>query len=296
MYLLICIILALAFIIIFLFHKKKKNIIRKICTMQIRDRETLLNNIVNPLGYIYIPEQDIFSTTINAWQRNFGYSELYTNYSHHFNLIFDSEPIYFNYDNKTWLIQFWKGQYGMNLGCEVGIYYTDTIISPDKYKYTIFKSVNNTDMLLITIKLLYKGILIGKVSKKHWWLTIFDLGAYAKPSQLTMDITIAFKDNSMRDAFINALSKKGYSSNSICISNKYVHLFYKDCSSCLVKGWRKTRYIIAMFINNNLCKSYNLLTRPFYTSLDKALFLYFYLPFIFRILFRCFSNIKKNPK
>ena len=39
-----------------------------------------------------------------------------------FQMVFDALPVYFDYQKKTWLIEFWKGQYGINTGAEIGIY------------------------------------------------------------------------------------------------------------------------------------------------------------------------------
>ena len=33
-------------------------------------------------------------------------------------MVFETLPVYFDYAGKTWLIQIWKGQYGICTGCE----------------------------------------------------------------------------------------------------------------------------------------------------------------------------------
>jgi len=75
-------------------------------------------------GFAYPPEKDIFYSTKNAWQKNFGYTRLYDILAPIFRIIIDTEPIKFNYNNKNWLITFWKGQYGIVTGAKIGIYYT----------------------------------------------------------------------------------------------------------------------------------------------------------------------------
>ena len=37
-------------------------------------------------------------------------------------MIIDCEPVRFYYGGKKWLIELWKGQYGMTTGCEIGVY------------------------------------------------------------------------------------------------------------------------------------------------------------------------------
>mgnify|MGYP000621142798 CR=1 FL=1 len=48
---------------------------------------------------------------------------------------------YFDYQGKTWLLEFWKGQYGINTGAEIGIYRADTLLSPAQRPYTLFHTV-----------------------------------------------------------------------------------------------------------------------------------------------------------
>lgn len=126
-----------------------------------------IEELITPFGYCYNHKQDIFSTTIDAWQRDFGYTEAYNRYAPRLNMIFDCEPIYFDYQERTWLIQFWKGQYGINTGGEVGIYYSDSIVPPALRNLTLFHSVQNSEMLPISIHLIKGDCTIGIMRKKH---------------------------------------------------------------------------------------------------------------------------------
>ena len=91
MYLIFCIVLIVVFITFIICHYRKKKICKKICAMQIKEKECLLNEVIEPFGYCYEPKQDVFSTTVDAWQRSFGYSEFYSKHSHYINIIFDSD-------------------------------------------------------------------------------------------------------------------------------------------------------------------------------------------------------------
>ena len=64
-------------------------------------------------------------------------------------MIIDCEPIYFRYKGKKWLIEFWKGQYGMTTGGEVGIYYTTgpDLNIPGLFNGTFYKCVNDEDRI-----------------------------------------------------------------------------------------------------------------------------------------------------
>ena len=109
----------LLFILFFLifFHFRKRKIIRKLCCMSDQEKCCMLNELTEPLGYCYDARQDIFTSTTDAWQKRFGYGAIYDKFAPLLNMVIDSQPVYFDYDGKTWLIEFWKGQYGINTGC-----------------------------------------------------------------------------------------------------------------------------------------------------------------------------------
>ena len=68
-----------------------------------------------------------------------------------FQMVFDSLPVYFNYRGRTWLIEFWKGQYGINAGGEIGIYHCDRLLSESEYRNAHFKAAGEEEMLPCTL-------------------------------------------------------------------------------------------------------------------------------------------------
>ena len=60
-----------------------------------------------------------------------------------FQMVFDALPIYFDYRGRTWLIELWKGQYGINTGAELGIYHADKILSESEYKTALFTAAED---------------------------------------------------------------------------------------------------------------------------------------------------------
>ena len=106
MYCTLFIVIVIAIFFLFLFHFRKKKIIKKICCMPKKEKCDFLNERVAPLGYCYDCHQDIFTSTQDAWQKKYGYGSIYDRVAPFFNMIFDYKPIYFNYDGKTWLIEF----------------------------------------------------------------------------------------------------------------------------------------------------------------------------------------------
>lgn len=289
-YLIPIIFLLVTILLLVFFHFKKKSVIKKINSLSIAEKTSILNDVADGLGYVYDASQDIFSTRLDAIQKRFGYATLYDKSAPYFNMIFDTEVFYFNYDGKTWRIQLWKGQYGINAGCELGIYYTDEIISPDKYDSTLFKVAENTDMLDLFIKLNSECqkkpcpyAQLGRLGGRHWWITIFKPGVFFKPKQLFTNVSITFKNYKMMYSFLEsfrtALPNTPYKTNRTTVYFNYYksqrkYSFFKR----LVRGF-------ALLICRFYCFIFNKLTNDFTKSGDKILYIYYYVPILLRKLF-----------
>lgn len=295
MYKIILLMILVAIIFVILFHWKKKKIIRKICCLSFHDKCNFLNELVKPLGYKYLISQDIFTSTKDAWQKYYGYTELYDKAAPYANMIFDCQPVYFNYDEKTWLIEFWKGQYGINTGSEVGIYHADTIVPPEQLGTTLFSAVSEPDFLDIRTSLFDKGTQIAELNTSHWWLTIFSMGRFSQPGNLTLNVSIRFPDLEMRDAFIDGLFRAGYNRDDLYIRFTTVTVFFDTCwchRNCLQRLYRK--YV--QLKNRFFCWLYRIVTRPFTCTCDRLLYLYYYFPFAFRRMLRLKRFRKKRNR
>lgn len=168
-------------------------------------------------GFAYNAEKDIFYSTKNAWQKNFGYTHLYDVLAPIFNMIIDTEPVRFYYNNKNWLITFWKGQYGIVTGAEVGIYCTK---QKEVDKKTVYLPVDNNEMLDMDLILYENGEEITRVSTRHWWLAIFKLGMLSNPKELSMDVNITFPNAEMLEAFLKSFKKLGYKDKHFKVIDK----------------------------------------------------------------------------
>lgn len=169
------------------------------------------------VGFAYNSKKDIFYSTRNAWQKNFGYSHTYDVWAPVFQMIIDTEPVRFHYNNKNWLITFWKGQYGIVTGAEIGIYATK---QKKVNKKTIYLPVNDDEMLDIDFMLYKKGEIITTAKAKHWWLAIFKLGMFSKPKELTMDIKITFPNEEMLESFLNSFKKLKHKTKNYSVNGK----------------------------------------------------------------------------
>ena len=189
-----------------------------------------LYEIIESAGYSYDTEQDIFYSNLDSWQREMGYCRLYDEAAAPLNMIIDCEPIYFEYEGKRWMIEFWKGQYGMTTGGEIGVYTAEgpDLDIPGLFNGTFYNCASNTDLLYMAYSLVKNGKVLLTRNDKHWWLTGFKLGEFSEPSELTMYLTIALKNTVMRNAFIQGLKDAGYSEDEIFIDKTIVGLIFKE--------------------------------------------------------------------
>lgn len=176
-----------------------------------------LSEAIGFTGFTYDPEQDIFISNMDAWQREFGYCRLYDEAAAPFGMIVDCEPIYFEYGGRYWLIEFWKGQYDLTTSCEIGVYFTDGPATdiPGVFNWTFYDSGSNADLLQMSFSVKKNNKILFSRCSRHWWLTGFKLGEFSEPSELTMKIYIALKDEDMRDAFVGGLKNAGYPDKGI---------------------------------------------------------------------------------
>ncbi len=90
-------------------------------------RNSILKNFLESrqvLSYQYSYVDDYYYTNDKqAWQHNFGFGKIYDFFSPYILLEYDYIRIFFTYDERDWMLQLWKGQYGMVFyGGEIGIY------------------------------------------------------------------------------------------------------------------------------------------------------------------------------
>lgn len=286
MYYFLFIFLIIALLFCTVFHFKKKKIIKKIKCMDRCEKCILLEELVKPFGYCYHCNCCFFSSAHDAWQKKAGYTYLYDHLAPRFQMVTQSEPIYFDYDGRTWLIEFWKGQYGINTGAEIGIYHADTIVPPKDYKTTMFNSISDEEMLPCSFMLYDKTGDYIRISDTHWWLTAFLTGRFSNPADLYMENSITFPNMEMLSAFIEGMYYAGYSPKdfqiyglrlcfTFCEPKKEEHTLY-------IRFWKH----FSQWKNRIFCKIYLWITRPFCNTEDRILYLYYYLPFAFRKILR----------
>lgn len=230
-----------------------------------------LDRYLAGLGFAYDAGQEIFYSTMDAWQRKYGYCRLYDEAAPLLSMIMDSEPVTFQYGGKRWLIQFWKGQYAMATGGEIGVYNTgrpDINIS-GVYKGPFYRTAGPEEILQLSFILNKNGKALFYRGEKHWWLSGFSLGQFSEPENLTMNLSVTVKDRAMLQAFIDGLKRAGYSDREISIYGlKVALLFAKPRTPQPATRNRSTDWIIQRK-NELLCKKYQKITGSFETIPEK---------------------------
>jgi hypothetical protein len=126
-------------------------------------------------------------------------------------MIIDCEIFYFSYGGRPWMIELWKGQYGLETGAEIGVY-RDDVGRPDPSIDPKSRFYNTCVPLNMNFTLKRNGAqLLHRGPESHWWLTGFKWGVFTeKTSDLTMELEIECLNPAMRDAFNQAVMNRGY--------------------------------------------------------------------------------------
>ena len=119
---------------------------------------------------------------------------------------FDTVRIKFDYDDKDWMLQLWKGQYGFVFyGAEIGIY-----TKPKDRDVDHYDCASDEDRLKMSMDFYNGGV--KKFSRpygSYWWCTGFTpgnvLGAFHK---LRVEARITMKDYEMLSAVKRVLDSE----------------------------------------------------------------------------------------
>ncbi len=286
MYVTLFILFLIALVCMLFGHFRRKKIICKIKCMDKCQKCSLLEELAAPFGYTYHCCCSFFSSTLDAWQKDAGYTWFYDYMAPRFQMVFDSLPVYFDYRGRTWLIEFWKGQYGINTGAEIGTYHADRLLSEAEYQVAHFSAVDEHEMLSCSLHLSEADGTYVKLSEKHWWLTAFLPGVFSRPGDLCLKSSLYFPHEEMLTAFYNGLCKAGYPADQITIQNLCLSFtFHRPMPEHYGLFTRFHRHL-SQFLNRIYCRLFVWVTRPFVCTEDRVLYLYFYLPFCFRRLMR----------
>lgn len=273
-YIFILLLLIILLLFIFTVNTHLKSIRLKVLHTPDSKKLEHLNGLLLPYGFQYDISADCFYSTIHCWQRKYGYRRLYDGSAAALGMIFDCEPIYFDYDGRHWLIEFWKGQYGMSAGTEVGIYAADEHHSqPSVPRKMHYKSIRDSELFPVRISLFHGEKLIAIREMRHWWLTAFFLGKYCPPHTLAANISITFPDYEMCNAYINGLKRAGYASTDISRCLLTVTVPFTQPKSEQPAAQHSAFSKLRLCLNHFCCRLYLGFTGKYTNTLDRLEYL-----------------------
>lgn len=165
-----------------------------------------IGEVILAAGFRYDKNQQIYYSEEESWQRNFGFTPLYDAGAAFTGMYYDTMRLKFNYAGKDWMIQIWKGRYGITTGAEMGVYYKEPTQEENFYN-----CVPDEEMLTMSFAV-YKGdeLYMTRGPEPHWWLTGFKLFDMIAPGDLTMHASFFMDDEGMANALEGALLDLGF--------------------------------------------------------------------------------------
>jgi len=196
-------------------------------------------------------ENGIFYVEHEPWQKQFGFNQIYDLASPLIQLVYATVRIKFRYgyvyklgtegaekgkvlydsnnqpiyetDPKTgkpiekdWMIQLWKGRYGLvMLGAEFGVYTKSSAQTAEHYNAAVAE-----EELVMAMDVYQHNFLTGQTKKlftrgpeSNWWLTGFVPGSYIEYNKKQEVIAVAnfqFPTEEMMDLFYQGMKKAGF--------------------------------------------------------------------------------------
>lgn len=159
-------------------------------------------------GYKFNSDGNYYFTADDPWQRNFGYNQAFDTAAPFVSIYMDTMRAKFRYGNKDWMIQFWKGQYGLAfVGSEIGVY-----TKPLDREVEHYDAASNEEALYMSCTCYRDGeVIFSREYGKYWWCTGFipgQLDNFSDRSEIAVKCRITMKDSNMLLGFVNALKSK----------------------------------------------------------------------------------------
>lgn len=261
-------------------HKKISKIKVWLKNSTPEEREEYVNEALKGSGFQYDGQQDIFYSEKNPWQKKYGYNRLYDEAAALTGMIIDCEPIYFEYDGGMWMLELWKGQYGMSLGGEIGLY---RALREDG---SLFKGVEEEDFIGMRMEIYVSGRRLLGRREKHWWLTGFALGKSSKPEDMKMAVSLTFLSRLMCQSFVEGLRRAGYSAGEYQVRGESVRFWFSIPHTHQPATRGPVMDTVRLWWFRMLCRCYQHYTRKYQTSAEKLIFLQTKAPWLFSMAIR----------
>lgn len=231
-------------------------------------------------GLIYNTKYDFFTNTNSCEKRKFGACRLYDESAAPLGIIIDLENIYFDYNNKHWLIQLQKGQYGLASGGEISVYQTtlDSIFISGYFHGSFYESNTDENPLLVSYSIMNRNDVFLTRKSSSWCVNSYRLGSFSEPEDLTMHIRITFPTLGMCQAFYASLIDLGYEAETITTRHTTIYFIFDEPKS----PQPLTSNILTTYImqknNFSYITAYDYITQDYSETFSKLAYLKNYFP------------------
>lgn len=170
-----------------------------------------LQQALTDAGYAYDKEQQVYYSTLEPWQRHFGFGDIYDDAAAYASMRYTTLKADFEYDGLLWRLQWWKGQYGILEGAELGVYTKDPNSTSDFYD-----CADNDHLIEMRFDYYRTGndfkkgnMLFYRAEEPHWWLTGFKVGYVANNNSSASVVVATLKayDSDMADGIESGLRR-----------------------------------------------------------------------------------------
>lgn len=172
-------------------------------------------------GYRYSYVGDYYYTDDkDCWQKFFGFNFAYDIAAPLVLIHYDYVRVFFTYDDLDWMIQMWKGQYGLLFhGSEIGVY-TKPAGSSSATRFSHYAAADPENYLKMSSSLYHKEKINGNYEFEferpyddYWWCTGFVPGHLRNTldcKELRTESHITLKDEEMARLFCEGLRECGF--------------------------------------------------------------------------------------
>ena len=186
-----------------------------------------------------------WTTSYYNIQGHLGYMDFYDKNAWLMGCYIDCLKSEFYYNNKYWRFEFWMGQYGINIGGEIGVYYRNG--NKKRYFYKCAKD-NPFEMYFLLQACPNRGLFTSRETimvmgdgRKYWWLTgfLYNSVKSSKYSTKGMAMLALIK---MPYAMYQALIK-----NFETVSKNKVYMNFEYGMGCLWIVWSTNKSAVDNF-------------------------------------------------
>jgi hypothetical protein len=174
------------------------------------------NDMLALAGYEYDPVQDIYYTHLNPWQREMGFADIYDQAAPLTNMWYLTFKADFSYGDLLWRLQWWKGQYGVLEGAELGVYTKNPA-----NQSSFYKCAEDDQLLKMTMDFYHSWAeyqagnrLFTRLEQEHWWLTGFKFGM-TNPKDCVVRATLYAYNEEMANGIESALQNLTDGNNNL---------------------------------------------------------------------------------